>query len=167
MKPENYIKLNNFIKSHKKLEKAIIFIDKGFPKPVMWIFYSMLFFLAIKKDKRVFACASIPWIDFYIVTKIRNKINRKRPFENLGFEPIVPHSKGKSCPSRHASSSVIITFAVYFISPFWGIITGIISFFVCFSRILTGVHYISDVIAGMAISIFIGTATFFGVLQKK
>lgn len=167
MKSENYIRLNEFIKSHDNIKKAVIFIDKNFPKPVVFIFYSMLSFLVLKKDKRVFVCAAIPWIDFYLVTKLRNKINRKRPFESIGFEPVLMHSKGKSCPSRHASSSVIITFAVYFISPFFGIITGIISFFVCFSRILTGVHYISDVIAGMAISVFIGTATFFGILQKK
>ncbi len=166
MKPESYIKLNEYIKSHKNFESAVIFIDKNFPKPVVFIFYSMLAFLAVKRDRRFFACAAIPWIDFYLVTKLRNKLNRKRPFENIGFEPIIMHSKGKSCPSRHASSSVIITFAVYFISPFLGIITGIISVFVCFSRILTGVHYISDVIAGISISIFIGTATFFGILKN-
>ncbi len=166
MKAENYVRINEFLNKNEKIKNAVIFIDQNFPKPVMVIFYSMLAILAVKKDKRVLLCGAVPWIDFYLVTKIRNKINRKRPFETLGFEPIVPHSKGKSCPSRHASSSVIITFAVYFISPFWGIVTGIISFFVCFSRILTGVHYISDVAAGIVISKIIGYTVFFKIAKK-
>ena len=49
MKSENYIRLNEFIKSHDNIKKAVIFIDKNFPKPVVFIFYSMLAFLAIKK----------------------------------------------------------------------------------------------------------------------
>ena len=160
MTSENYILLNKYIKNHPKIEKAVIFVDMQFPKPVMWIFYGTLLLLAVRLDKRVFAFGAVPWIDFFIVTKIRNRINRRRPFEKYGFEPVVPHSPGKSCPSRHASSSVIITIAVFFTSPVLGVITGIISLFVCVSRILTGVHYISDVIFGAIISFIIGAAAF-------
>ena len=164
---KSYILINKYIKSHKNLEKMVVFMENQSPKPVMWIFYGMILMLALKKDKRVLICGIIPWADFFAVTKIRNFIDRKRPFEALGFEPIVSHSGGKSCPSRHASSSVIITMAVYFVSPFWGIITGIVSFFVCLSRVLTGVHYLTDVLAASAISIAIGKITFFGIFKKK
>jgi len=165
MNDNNYILINKYINERPKLKKLIVFIENKSPDPVMWIFYGMLAVLVLKRDLRFLPFGAIPWIDFYIVTKIRNKINRKRPFEALSFEPIINHSPGKSFPSRHASSSVIITMAVWFISPFWGIITAIVSFFVCITRVLTGVHYISDVISGALISFIIGMTTFFGFLK--
>ncbi len=164
MPPEKYKALNLYINQRPYFKNLVVFIDKQFPKPVMWIFYGTLAVLAVRLDIRVIPCGLIPWIDFLIVTLIRNRLNYKRPFEAIGFNPIVFHSSGRSCPSRHASSSVIITIAVYYIWPLLGIITGIISIFVCVSRVLTGVHYIKDVVLGVLISIFIGILSFFIIL---
>ncbi|MCI1958935.1 MAG: phosphatase PAP2 family protein [Clostridia bacterium] len=164
MSNEKYIALNNAIHQNSCLKKVVVFSDTHLPKIVMWIFYGMLLYLAIRLDIRIFACGIIPWIDFLIVTIIRKNIDSKRPFEALAYEPITPHSKGKSCPSRHASSSVIIAIAVFYIDHVLGIITAIIGAAVCISRVIAGVHYIHDVVYGALISLIFGYICFYVIL---
>lgn len=166
MSNEKYIALNTKIHQNRSLKKTVIFADTQLPKPVMWIFYGLLLYLALRLDKRVFACGIIPWFDFLIVTIIRKNVNSRRPFEVCGYEPITPHSGGKSFPSRHASSSVIIAMAVFYINPVLGIITALIGTAVCISRVITGVHYIHDVVYGALFSFIFGYVCFFIILQK-
>jgi membrane-associated phospholipid phosphatase len=164
MSNEKYIALNKKIHQNPCLKKAVIFADIQLPRLVMIIFYGLLLYLTITFDIRVFACGIIPWLDFLLVTLIRKNINSRRPFEVCRYEPITPHSKGKSCPSRHASSSVIISIAVFYISPVLGIVTAVIGAAVCAARVVSGVHYIHDVVYGAAISIIFGYVSFFLVL---
>lgn len=164
MSNEEYIALNTKIHQNPNLKKAVVFADTQLPKPIMWLFYCSLLYLALRLDVRVFACGIVPWLDFLIVTIIRKNINSRRPFEVCGYEPITPHSVGKSCPSRHASSSAIIAIAVYYIYPPLGIIAAIIGTAVCISRVVAGVHYIHDVLYGIIFSIIFGYICFFVIL---
>jgi len=165
MSNEKYIALNAAIHKNTILKKAVIFADTQLPKTVCGIFYVLLFYLAVRLDKRIFACAAIPWLDFCLVTLIRRCINSRRPFEVCGYEPITGHSKGKSCPSRHASSAVIIAFSVFYISKPLGIFTAAIGIAVCVSRIISGVHYIHDVVYGALLSVIFGYVCFFVILN--
>ena len=82
-------------------------------------------------------------------------------FEKEGFEPIINHSKGHSFPSRHASSSFVISMGGYFLNPYIGIVAFILSTIVCATRILTGVHYLRDVLCGALMGTIIGYIGFF------
>jgi len=158
------IKLINYINKKNSLKKTVLFLDTYAPKLVTWIFYFTLAYLAIKLDIRVVYVGLIPWITFFSVTVIRNWLNLKRPFEELNFNPLLPHSVGRACPSRHASSSVIIAISVYYICPTLGIFTGILSIVICCTRVLTGVHYPRDVIWGASTGMIIGYIGFFVLL---
>lgn len=165
MSKHHYIlKIVHYINKKNSLKKTVLFLDTYAPKLVTWIFYFTLALLAIKRDIRVVYVGLIPWITFFSVTIIRNHLNLERPFEALNFSPLLPHSVGRSCPSRHASSSVIIAIAVYYVCPALGIFTGILSVLICCTRVLTGVHYPRDVIWGATIGMFMGYIGFFVLL---
>ena len=156
--------LIDYINSRPQLKKAVLFLDKRMPLVTTWGFYLTLIYLAVNMDKRVFYVAFIPWLNFFIVSAVRSRLNLKRPFEELEFEPLLPHSPGKACPSRHASSSVIISIAVYYIYPPAGILLGATSVIICLTRVLTGVHYPRDVIWGAAVGAITGYVGFFIIL---
>ena len=164
MEKESYKKTANYINKSPKLKKPVVFLEKYSPKPVVFIFYSMIAVLALKRDKRVLAVGAVPWLVFMAATVISKRLNFKRPFEELGFESVVPHSKGRSCPSRHATSSWVITMAAAYISPVLGMISAFFAIVVCATRVITGVHYIRDVVCGILFGGGIGYLIFFMVL---
>lgn len=164
MKNDTLVKINLFLNKNKTLKNTVVFIDKASPLAVMIIFYCSLAFLMLSLDIRALFFAAIPWGTFFIVTLIRKKLNHKRPFEELEIEPLSPHSKGKACPSRHASSSAVISAAMYYLYPPLGIATSFLCIIICISRVLTGVHYPKDVISGAVIGGLLGYAGFFILL---
>lgn len=64
-------------------------------------------------------------------------------------------------PSRHTACAFIIAMTFMYVSIPLGIAYLIISALIMISRVLAGVHFISDVIAGMAISLLYGYFSFF------
>ncbi len=153
-----------FVSEHKNIKKATIFLDKFAPAVVTWCFYAILACLALNIDIRAVYFLAIPWFSFFCVSAVRNKLNFKRPFEELGFEPLLPHSPGRAFPSRHAASSAVITMAVFYIFPAAGIFLAFVSVVVCLTRVLTGVHYVRDVVVGAAVGALMGYFGFFIIL---
>ena len=64
-------------------------------------------------------------------------------------------------PSRHTASAFIIAMSFLYISTPLGIAYLIISVLIMISRVLSGVHFISDVLVGMLISLLYGWFSFF------
>ena len=164
MNRETYRKTAEYINSHTKLKSIVSFTEKYSSKPSVIIFFGLLFYLTIKLDARVFAVGAVPFAVFCLVTFIRKKLNFKRPFEEIGFESVVPHSTGNGCPSRHAASCTVISMAAFFISIPLGIISSVFSLIVCISRVITGVHYIRDVLWGAFIGMISGYIVYFIIL---
>ena len=159
---ENYSrKIVEYINKREKLKNTVIFLEKYTPKPISALFYIMLIYLAVKMDVRVFVMGFVPFFTFVLATVIGKSLDFKRPFEKEGFEPIINHSKGHSFPSRHASSSFVISMGGYFLNPYIGIAAFILSTIVCATRILTGVHYLRDVLCGALMGTIIGYIGFF------
>lgn len=80
-------------------------------------------------------------------------VTRRRP--DLG---LVPHARrsprvptSSSFPSGHAASAAGFAVGVAVDSPALGAVTGVLAAAVAFSRVYTGVHHPSDVLAGLAI----------------
>ena len=107
---------------------------------------------------------AVPAVTFALVTALRLLINRPRPYEAHGIQPIIAKdTQGKSLPSRHMASATIIAFAFFQAWP----VVGIVLFFGCaliaFTRIVGGVHYPTDIVAAVAISLICGAIGFFVV----
>lgn len=123
---------------------------------MMILFYGLMPVLVLARDWKVIAFAAFPLIELILVTKFRDKIDRPRPFDVLDVVPLEKHSSGHSFPSLHCSSSFVITMSLYYIHPVLGVLGLIVSVFVALSRLLAGVHYPSDILAGIAIGIAFG-----------
>ena len=82
--------------------------------------------------------------------------HRLRPFEALqGVTQLVVES-GFSFPSKHAMLVFLLSTYVYRFNKRLGVVFYILSSLVAVSRVVTGVHYPSDVLAGIVIGIIIG-----------
>jgi len=79
----------------------------------------------------------------------------------LNIDPLVKRNKsGESFPSRHVLSVCIIAVSCFYINIWIGVLMSVIAVFIAVIRVLSGVHFIKDVVAGAFISYVIGGLAF-------
>ena len=94
---------------------------------------------------------------FFLLSLGRSLYNRPRPYQTWAIQPLIKKdSLGKSFPSRHVFSATVIAMLALTLNPWLGGTMLFFFFFLAFLRVLGGVHYPSDVLAGYAIGIFVG-----------
>lgn len=101
--------------------------------------------------------ASSAAVGFIGVTVLRSTLNFKRPYEVYDFYEVPPRElSGKSFPSRHTYSGFAIATLSWLVSPlvFAGLMILALAIAVC--RVLTGIHFLRDVLVGAAIGIVHG-----------
>ena len=104
----------------------------------------------------------IPLCTLILISVIRLAINAKRPYEVYDYTPAVnKNTLGKSFPSRHTVSAFIIAMGFLYINTTLGIIMLCLATAIGLTRILSGVHFVRDVIGGAAIGVIIGILGFF------
>ena len=92
---------------------------------------------------------------------LRRCIDRPRPYEALGFAPLFPkQTRGQSFPSRHCFSAAGIAVAAAFVSAPLAAVLAALACLIAATRVLTGVHYPSDVLAGLAFGALSAAAGF-------
>lgn len=74
-----------------------------------------------------------------------------QPFVEQGFKPIIYHAPDNSFPSDHAVIAGVFGYFLYAINKSWGSVALIFAILIAWGRVLGGVHYPIDVIAGLAI----------------
>ena len=80
---------------------------------------------------------------------------RSRPFASLGIEALIGTSHlNKSFPSDHTAVAFSIAMAVFLKNKKIGAILLVLALFVSIGRMLSRVHYLSDVIGGIAVAVF-------------
>ena len=110
----------------------------------------LLAVLFFRKDGRVLEAAGVPLAGFIVVSVIRILVNRPRPYEKFQIPPVIPKdTMGHSWPSRHVFSAAVIAFTF---SVEAGTVLLIAAAALAVIRVLSGVHYISDVLAGFALA---------------
>ena len=91
---------------------------------------------------------------FVLVSVFRYFFNAPRPYEIYDFTPIYnKKTVGKSFPSRHVFSAFIISLMILHFNVIAGVVFLALSVILAFVRVLAGVHFIKDVVAGALISI--------------
>jgi undecaprenyl-diphosphatase len=94
---------------------------------------------------------------FFITEIIREVWFRARPFVENSVNMLIPYSaKESSFPSGHASIYFAISTIIYLYNKKLGIGFLVASFLICLSRIFVGIHWPSDILAGIVVGI--GTA---------
>lgn len=158
-----YIDLNRKISANSVLCRLLRVVNRSITAYVCCMFSVIMIYLLFAH--RFYDHVMITLfcgVGFFLITFIRKFISRIRPFARYGFEPLIKCKKRDcSMPSRHTYSIFVIAIATYTIHPAlfaFNLICGVI---LALTRILAGVHYISDILVGIASAIVFGVVFFF------
>jgi len=149
MSESTYKKMLSFIAERKLLKGAIVGLSRlitGF----IYAFYP-LYLVYIVFYIGVFPLMDIivPLVAFVSLSIIRDKLDFKRPYEKYDIVPLISkHTKGKTFPSRHTFSAFMIAFAVLSRFPVPGSVILVMAVVLGILRVICGVHFIRDVLAG-------------------
>ncbi len=115
-----------------------------------------LLMLMLRRNMRLVRVLIVPAACFAVCTALRPLINRQRPYDRFGAEPVgrYQRGKGKSMPSRHTASAAAIAIAVIYAFPSVGVAAamGALCLLIAALRVLSGQHYPGDVLAALALS---------------
>ncbi len=159
MTKENYIKMTQPFRDHPEMAKGIHILNKACTLTMYVAYPILLIYLFLNRESSYFSfrhALFVPAISFVLLSVVRALINRPRPYEAFEVAPVIKKdTKGNSFPSRHVFSAAIISMTFVFMSPWnWlGLIFLAVTILLAVVRVVSGVHYISDVIAGIACGI--------------
>lgn len=146
------------------LNTIMIFItslgDGGF----IWI-AATIALLIPKKTRKVGAMSAVALLGSLLINNhlIKNLVQRPRPFVTFtDIQILIPTPSEFSFPSGHTSSSFAAASVFYrFLPKKAGIPAIVLAGLIGFSRLYVGVHYPTDVIAGVIMGILLGFMAWF------
>ncbi|MGN0266413.1 MAG: phosphatase PAP2 family protein [Lachnospiraceae bacterium] len=129
---------------------------------VTYVAYIALVISQLILDRDVFwQVLLVPAIGFGGVTLFRKVFNASRPYEVLDIQPLLSRrKKGQSFPSRHAFSIFMIAMALGYVWIPLGIVFLVLGVLLAYIRVVGGVHFPRDVIAGALEAIIWGIVGF-------
>lgn len=172
MSPEGVLKKETYEKIIGLLvrKRAVPVVIDIFGK-ILTVLTALLYFVEIgwlvvsREYKLVAGLILVPALFFVLLSKFREKINAKRPYELYGFKPLIKKdTKGLSFPSRHVFSIFVIGGSIWVINKILGTIILIMGLLLAIIRVITGVHFPKDVIAGAFIGCVCSMAMFIFLL---
>ncbi|MFH1894584.1 MAG: phosphatase PAP2 family protein [Patescibacteria group bacterium] len=150
--------INNFAGKNICLNFAVIFFAEYYQFFV--VFFLSLFLL---KDFRKYsqmvatAIAAAVFSRFILTEIIRYLMPRARIFTINQVNLLVAHNPNESSfPSGHTALFFALATVVYFYNKKAGIFFYISAFFIGISRVFAGLHWPSDIVAGIFVGIFSG-----------
>ncbi len=154
MSEYSYIRLNRYMHAHPRLSRVLVMLSKSITLSV-YIFYPIFLILAfLIFGFGALKLALVPLISIILLSLLRTKLNLPRPYEKMEIIPLYSKKTvGKSFPSRHTFAIFIIAFSLYFASSFLFILFTIFGIILALLRVLLGVHYVRDVLAGFLFAV--------------
>ncbi len=157
-----YKQRNAWLQAHPILRSITIYSCIYTTKLFFIVYALSLCYVLLKQPNSFLSFVLVPAIGVVIETTLRYLINRPRPYEVLHLTPLIPkETKGCSFPSRHSFSAAILSIALYTIHPQLGLLFLALSVWIALSRVWIGVHWISDVIAGLLLGWILGYIGFY------
>lgn len=133
---------------------ATALVYAGYTLLALW----SLFCLPLPRFARVIA---VPAAGFLLGTALRSVLNRPRPYEVLHLPPLSKKdTKGQSFPSRHVFCAAVISTAFLYVSPAAGAAFAVVAVLLAVLRVAIGVHWVRDVLAGLAFGWGVGAIGF-------
>ena len=150
-------KILKYVYSSKKI-KSILKTVSDFSVPVfLGAFVALLllsYMMGLVFFLKTLLFSAVPFI---LLTLVRRVVRAKRPYEIYAFYKEKPRGKrGDSFPSRHVFSAFLIATLFYSFSLLASILLAVAGVFLALSRVLLGIHFPRDVIAGGTVGIISG-----------
>ena len=165
MTAEHYHALYRWFDAHPAARRFVVALDRWLPL-VPFVCYPVLLCLLNVRLVQLFLTRQsaapdlmseiarsilVPGITFWVGTALRARLDRPRPYDQPGFTPLVQKdTHGRSFPSRHALSAAVLAMVWLYFYPAVGWCMIVIALLIAVVRVLTGVHHIRDVAAGLA-----------------
>lgn len=152
MSEQNYRAMLRWFRSHDTAKNVLFWVSKAAVWAVYGVYLGLLVWMAYHAMwTQLLPAALVPAAAFLVGTALRKGINRPRPYTKYGEEPLFPKDQpGCSMPSRHCFSVAAIAVAAWYVLPPAALLLAALAVLIAVSRVLCGVHYISDVLAGLA-----------------
>lgn len=162
MTKETYLRLGAPFKKNMARRQVLVYTDLILTGLVYLSYPILLAVLFFTKDIRLWRCLFVPAVSFLAVSGLRKLVNAQRPYDKLRFRPLLNKNKhGESFPSRHVFSVFVISMAFYYTYVPVGIVLTVVGVLMAAVRVVGGVHFPRDVLAGAAIGILSGVLGFF------
>ena len=143
MTAQRYQAIFDWFRARPAALRALGYAQKISVLGVYLVYGAVLAVTLWQRSGQFWRVLAVPAAVYVLGTLLRAAINRPRPYEALNFTPLFPKdTKGQSMPSRHCFSAAAIV-------PL-GVAACLLAAVVAVTRVLTGVHYPSDVLAGLA-----------------
>lgn len=150
---------NIYIKARQDrvLARHLVLANDALTKTGYLAYVALIVLSAIFNATDLVEFIIIPALGFISVSVVRYLINEPRPYEAGDLPPLMPKStSGKSFPSRHTFCMFMIALSWVFFAPapfppLGPIVGSLLLICACLMaclRVICGVHYIHDVVAG-------------------
>ena len=157
-----YRKCEAFFKEKQIRFDILKFLYKVLPVLEAAVYCGLIIYSFVKEDYLMFTkCIVVPATAFVVVSIFRKLIYSPRPYTKYDITPLINKDKiGESFPSRHTLSAFLITMTGFYVYFPVGIVLTVISLIIAITRVVSGVHFTKDVIAGAVIGILSGIIYF-------
>ncbi len=157
MNKELYLACFSFLKKRPPLLKAAVVLQKILELSLYAVYPLFLGHLVFCANPYWIRSAAVCGAGLLLVSVLRICINAKRPYEELGFEPLIKRDKkGRSMPSRHTFCAAVIAVSILGVFPALGGALLIAALLIGFLRVVLGVHYVKDVVVGFVLGALSG-----------
>ncbi len=157
MTKEQYEQWSEPYRKNKLGQNILIMADK-FITALVFVSYPVFLFYSLwnQSTDEFIKVFLIPAAAFFAVSVFRKSYSASRPYEIWDIEPLLKKdTRGKSFPSRHVFSVFILGMAYFHTIKVLGITLFFSGALLAFIRVIGGVHFPKDVVAG----------AFFGILS--
>lgn len=163
MNKSRYIKLYNWFENRKGAKKLLETAYKFLPFVFILAVPVILVAKGLQGIDREFVSLLVVFPCVFLgITVMRRLIKRERPYIKYNAPSVIPkNSKSYSFPSRHTASAFIIAMGGYTVCLYFGIFLTVLALTLAVTRILAGVHYISDIVFAIFFSVLFGAVFFF------
>ena len=119
------------------------------------IFYALFLLKIVIESQSGFYLLFIkPFWVLIITALLHILINRPRPYQKYSITPLDNKRRnGHSFPSIHTSLAISIALTVIGRGPNMGLLLSVLAITITLSRLLTGEHYLTDILASILIAL--------------
>ena len=165
MKEQTYRSMVDAIESVPLMKQYIIWFNRIVTGAVYLLYPALLVMLYLTKNDGLLPAVVIPGISFILLSIVRDRINKPRPYEVFDLEPIInKKTSGHSFPSRHIFCMFLIAVTVFYFYPLAGVLIGLVGVALAVNRVMGGVHFVRAVVAGALCGIFFGIIGIYVIL---